>query len=78
MVALPPTSRSRTPTAPPPAVARAVRESGKKPEQLVIISFKADTIAEAVQNVLQVNGAAIDKGAETGGKNGNGDQPVLR
>ncbi|HEY1380757.1 MAG TPA: glycerophosphodiester phosphodiesterase [Gemmataceae bacterium] len=30
-----------------PAVAKAVRESGKKPEQMPIISFKADTLAEA-------------------------------
>lgn len=47
----------------------------------VLVSFGdkqgvGKTIAEAVQNVLQVNGAAIDKGAETGGKNGNGDQSV--
>jgi glycerophosphoryl diester phosphodiesterase len=30
-----------------PAVARAVRASGKRPEQLVIISFKAATVAAA-------------------------------
>jgi len=37
-----------------PAVARAVRESGKKPEQLVIISFKADTVAEAKRQLPEL------------------------
>jgi glycerophosphoryl diester phosphodiesterase len=37
-----------------PALAKAVRESGKKPEQLAIISFKADTLAEAKKRLPEI------------------------
>jgi glycerophosphoryl diester phosphodiesterase len=37
-----------------PAVVRAIRESGKRPEQLAIISFKAETLAEAKRQLPQL------------------------
>lgn len=37
-----------------PALVKAVRESGKKPEQLVIISFNAETMAEAKRQLPEL------------------------
>lgn len=37
-----------------PALVKAVRESGKKPEQLAIISFKADAVAEAKKQLPEL------------------------
>jgi glycerophosphoryl diester phosphodiesterase len=37
-----------------PAVAKAVRESGKKPEQMCVISFHADTLAEAKRQMPEL------------------------
>lgn len=37
-----------------PAVAKAVHESGKKPEQMCVISFKADTVAEAKRQLPEL------------------------
>jgi glycerophosphoryl diester phosphodiesterase len=37
-----------------PAVAKAVRESGKKPEQMCVISFHADTLAEAKRQLPEL------------------------
>ncbi len=37
-----------------PAVAKAVNESGKRPDQLAIISFKAETIAEAKRQLPKI------------------------
>jgi glycerophosphoryl diester phosphodiesterase len=37
-----------------PAVAKAVRDSGKKPEQMCVISFRADTLAEAKRQMPEL------------------------
>ncbi|SIN86725.1 glycerophosphoryl diester phosphodiesterase [Singulisphaera sp. GP187] len=37
-----------------PALVKAVRESGKKPEQLVVISFQADAVAEAKRQLPEL------------------------
>lgn len=52
-----------------PAVAKAVRASGKKPEQLVIISFKRDTLAEAKRQMPELKTyylSSFKKNKETG------------
>lgn len=37
-----------------PALVKAVRQSGKKPEQLVVISFQADAVAEAKRQLPEL------------------------
>ncbi|WP_406700079.1 glycerophosphodiester phosphodiesterase [Singulisphaera sp. Ch08] len=37
-----------------PALVKAVRESGKKPEQLVVISFQADAVAESKRQLPEL------------------------
>jgi len=39
-----------------PALIKAIRESGKKPEQLVIISFNAEAMAEAKRQLPELKG----------------------
>lgn len=52
-----------------PALIRAVRDSGKPPEQLVVISFSPDTIAEAKRRLPELPMyylSSFEKNAETG------------
>jgi glycerophosphoryl diester phosphodiesterase len=52
-----------------PALVKAVRQSGKKPEQLVVISFQADAVAEAKRQLPELKAfylASFKQDKETG------------
>jgi glycerophosphoryl diester phosphodiesterase len=52
-----------------PALVKAVRSSGKKPEQLVVISFNADTVAESKKQLPELKAfflAGFRKDRKTG------------
>lgn len=52
-----------------PAVANAIKNSGKRPDQLVIISFKAPTVAEAKRRLPQIKSyflSGFKKNKQTG------------
>jgi glycerophosphoryl diester phosphodiesterase len=64
-----------------PALVKAVRASGKRPEQLVVISFHAATVAEAKRRLPELKAyylASFEKDKETGAWTPTADALIAR
>lgn len=64
-----------------PALAEAVKKSGKRPEQLVVISFNAETIAEAKRKIPHLKAyylTGFRKDKETGAWTPNVDELIAK